>query len=85
MNKRQVKKKMKQLLNKPMLAIRECGLLSGYTCPRCGNRHVKEPYCRNCNQMLIYDECQRNRSPLWKSNEEWERMARSVMKQYIQN
>lgn len=62
MNKRQAKKIKKRLLNSPMLAIRESGLLSGYTCPKCGNRHVREPHCRKCNQMLIYDESQRKQS-----------------------
>ena len=75
MNKRQAKKLKKKLLKRPMLAIKENGLLCGYTCPNCGNRHVKEPYCRQCNQMLIYEESQREYVPLWKSNSEWEKSS----------
>lgn len=77
MNKRRTKKRKNFYLEKPMMAIREYGLLNGYTCPRCGNHHVKEPYCRNCNQMLIYDVDQV--APSWKSNEEWEAASRRIM------
>lgn len=68
MNKRQIKKQRKKMLKRPMLAIRESGMLGGYTCPNCGNRHVKEPYCKKCNQMLIYEEAQGKYAPLWKAN-----------------
>lgn len=78
MNKRQTKKRRSKALNKPVLARRESGMLGGYTCPTCGNRHVKEPYCKRCNQMLIYDEEQRESAPLWKSNKEWERASMAL-------
>jgi len=63
MNKRQLKKYKNKKLLLPALARRENGFLAGYTCPTCGNRHVKEPYCRCCNQMLIYNEGQRKSAP----------------------
>lgn len=75
MNKRQVKKKQKKMLARPMLVIRESGLFGGYTCPNCGNRHVREPFCRKCEQCLIYEEGQRDQLLFWKSNAEWEKVA----------
>lgn len=72
MNKRQAKKKQKKILARPRLVIRESSLFGGYTCPNCGNRYVREPFCKKCGQCLIYEEGQ---TPLWKSNAEWEKAA----------
>ena len=75
MNKRQSKKIKKNKLKTPMLVKKEKGLLGGYSCPNCGNKYVREPYCQKCNQLLIYDESQRDKAPLWKSNDEWENQS----------
>lgn len=72
MNKRKAKKARKKALQKPKLVVREPGFLGGYTCPACGERHCREPYCRNCHQRLAYDRDQLHEPPLFQSNEEWE-------------
>lgn len=48
-------KKLESELSIPAEAIREKGVLNGYTCPRCGKRHCIYDFCLACGQRLSYD------------------------------
>lgn len=56
MKKRIAKKQMKRSLNTPKLAFKARGFSDGYTCPRCGNRHIQEPCCRKCGQRIYFEK-----------------------------
>lgn len=47
--------KLKKELSVPAEAIHEPGVLSGYTCPRCGRHHCIHDFCLACGQRLAYD------------------------------
>lgn len=47
--------KLKKELSIPIEAIHEKGVLSGYTCPRCGMKHCIYDFCLACGQRLSYD------------------------------